>query len=323
MLPASGSATPSRAAWPSAIVKRFSYSALPTITPARLTWRRARERLEVLGRADPAGVQEAAADGLGDPARPPRCPGLRACRRDRRSCRRTTRRRGPQARIASAAGSSVVCVQPAVEIEPPRTSTETTIAARRRRGSRRGSRRRGTPRCRRSRARRRRAARRAPPSTVRRPPPYWTGTPVPWTIRRRCSIDARLAVLGAVEVDDVQVARARVDPALRGLERVVVVGRGVLEAALDEPHRAAADDVDRRVEDHAATPTARSCAAARARRARTSRGGTARPSRCRARRSTRTRSPYSPRPTTSSSVRRLGRRASARGRRPRPRRARR
>src|SRR4051794_3939004 len=64
---------------------------------------------------------------------------------------------------------------------------------------------------------------------------------------------ARLALLGAVEVDDVQVARARVDPAPRGLERVVVVGRGVLEAALDEPHRPAAHDVDRRVEDHAAT----------------------------------------------------------------------
>ena len=34
---------------------------------------------------------------------------------------------------------------------------------------------------------------------------------------------------GAVEVDDVQEARARGDPGLRGLQRVVVVGRGVLE----------------------------------------------------------------------------------------------
>src|SRR4051794_4771903 len=65
----------------------------------------------------------------------------------------------------------------------------------------------------------------------------------------------RLALLGAVEVDDVEIARAGVDPALRGLERVVVVGRGVLEAALDQAHGAAAVDVDRRVEDHAATPT--------------------------------------------------------------------
>ena len=64
---------------------------------------------------------------------------------------------------------------------------------------------------------------------------------------------ARLALAGAVEVDHVQVARAGVDPALRRLERVVVVGRGVLEAALDEPHRPAAHDVDRRVQDHAAT----------------------------------------------------------------------
>src|SRR3954452_7400390 len=66
---------------------------------------------------------------------------------------------------------------------------------------------------------------------------------------------ARLALLGAVEVDDVQVARAGVDPALGRLQRVVVVGGGVLEAALDEPHGAAAVDVDGRVEDHAATPT--------------------------------------------------------------------
>ena len=39
----------------------------------------------------------------------------------------------------------------------------------------------------------------------------------------------RRAGAGAVEVDDVQEARARVDPGLGGLERVVVVGRRVLE----------------------------------------------------------------------------------------------
>jgi hypothetical protein len=42
----------------------------------------------------------------------------------------------------------------------------------------------------------------------------------------------RLAALGAVEVDDVQEARARLDPRLRGLERVVVVDRRGVEVAL-------------------------------------------------------------------------------------------
>ena len=36
-------------------------------------------------------------------------------------------------------------------------------------------------------------------------------------------------------------------------QRVVVVDGRVLEAPLDEPHRATLEDVDRRVEDHAAT----------------------------------------------------------------------
>jgi len=63
----------------------------------------------------------------------------------------------------------------------------------------------------------------------------------------------RLARLGAVEVDDVEDARARVHPAPGGLERVVVVDGAVLEAALDEAHRLPLEDVDGRVEDHAAT----------------------------------------------------------------------
>ena len=62
----------------------------------------------------------------------------------------------------------------------------------------------------------------------------------------------RRAGARAVEVDDVQEARARLDPRLRGGQRVVVVDGLVLEAALDEAHRLAVEDVDGRVEDHAA-----------------------------------------------------------------------
>src|SRR3954447_19678663 len=54
---------------------------------------------------------------------------------------------------------------------------------------------------------------------------------------------ARAAGAGTVEVDDVKEPRAGVDPRLRGRERVVVVDRPVLEAALHEPHRLAVEDV--------------------------------------------------------------------------------
>ena len=75
----------------------------------------------------------------------------------------------------------------------------------------------------------------------------------------------RLAGAGAVEVDDVQEARAGADPRAGGLERVVVVRRRVLEVALDQAHRLAVHDVDRRVEDHA-TATAASAAKLRSMR---------------------------------------------------------
>ena len=89
-------------------------------------------------------------------------------------------------------------------------------------------------------------------SIDRSPPPYWTGTPSCGDLRE--VVDrARLAVAGAVEVDDVQVRGAGLDPVARGLQRRVGVHRLVLEAALDEPHRAAVLDVDGGVEDHAVT----------------------------------------------------------------------
>src|SRR4051794_15036467 len=113
---------------------------------------------------------------------------------------------------------------------------------------------------------------------------------------------ARLALLGAVEVDDVQVARARVDPAPRGLERVVVVGRGVLEAALDEPHRAAAVDVDRRVKDHAATPTRAKLRSSRSPSREDFSGWNCTPMTLPRSTIETNVAPYSPRPTTSSAL---------------------
>jgi hypothetical protein len=57
----------------------------------------------------------------------------------------------------------------------------------------------------------------------------------------------------AVEVDHVQVVGAGVDPRLRGRQRVVVVDGRLVVVALAQADRAPAEDVDRRVEDHAAT----------------------------------------------------------------------
>ena len=61
---------------------------------------------------------------------------------------------------------------------------------------------------------------------------------------------ARLAGAGAVEVDDVEEARAGVDPRLGRLDRVVVVDGLVLEATLDEADGLAVEDVDGGIEDH-------------------------------------------------------------------------
>jgi hypothetical protein len=62
-----------------------------------------------------------------------------------------------------------------------------------------------------------------------------------------------LAFARAVEVDDVQVARAGFDERAGGLERVVGVDGLVLEAPLAQPDGLAVADVDRRQQDHAAT----------------------------------------------------------------------
>ena len=64
---------------------------------------------------------------------------------------------------------------------------------------------------------------------------------------------ARRAGPRAVQVDHVQRARAGLDPGQRGVERVVAVDGPRGEVALHEAHGLAVEDVDRRVEDHAAT----------------------------------------------------------------------
>ena len=89
----------------------------------------------------------------------------------------------------------------------------------------------------------------------RRPPPTCTGTPSSPAIRSRWCEVLRRAGPRAVEVDDVQEARARLDPRARGLERVVVVDGLGVEVALHEAHRLAVGDVDRGVEDHDAACT--------------------------------------------------------------------
>ena len=63
----------------------------------------------------------------------------------------------------------------------------------------------------------------------------------------------RPAGLGAVEVDDVEEGGPVVGPAPGGVDRVGVVGGLALVVALQQAHRLAAADVDRRVEDHAGT----------------------------------------------------------------------
>ena len=95
-------------------------------------------------------------------------------------------------------------------------------------------------------------------STVRRPPPYWIGMPVSATIRRRWSSDFGSPERAPSRSTTCRKRAPAVDPGPRGLQRVVVVGGRVLEAALDQAHGLAVHDVDRRVEDHA-TATAASC----------------------------------------------------------------
>jgi hypothetical protein len=59
-----------------------------------------------------------------------------------------------------------------------------------------------------------------------------------------------LALARAVEIHEMQEARARVNERARGLQRVVGVDRLLVEVALAEPHRLPVADVHRREQDH-------------------------------------------------------------------------
>ncbi len=71
-----------------------------------------------------------------------------------------------------------------------------------------------------------------------------------------------LAAAGAVEIDDVECARASGDPPPGSLERIGVINGLRVEVALRQPHGLAVEDVDRRQEDHApAEAVVAACAA--------------------------------------------------------------
>ena len=253
-------------------------------TIARLETLTQPRRGDALGDREAALVEGAADDralevGAAPRARAPR--GRRACRRRRRrSPGRWSRRRSAPARRAPAPPSS----------RRPRSRCRGSGRRRARRARRRPRRRHGrSPRsspparpCRRGRRPRRRRARRVAPApaarnsgsrsaavpiTTRAAPAASTPSSAAVVAQAAADLDraldrggdpphrlevARLPRPGAVEVDDVQVLGALPGPAQRRVDRVGVVGRLALVVALHQPHRGAAADVDRRVEDHAA-----------------------------------------------------------------------
>ena len=90
-------------------------------------------------------------------------------------------------------------------------------------------------------------------SLERRPPPYWTGSPSsPAILAEVLEVDG-LAQPGPVEVDHVQRLGPRLGPAGGGGQGVARVRALGVEVPLDEPNRAAVEDVDRGVEPHPAT----------------------------------------------------------------------
>ena len=186
-------------------------------------------------------------------ARPPRRRGPRASRRGRRRCTRSCRTPRSRRRHRLRRLERGRLVQPAVATLPPRTSTDTSDPLGRARrapassssriGERRGAE--DHALARRPRARRRSRAR------VRSPPPNWTGTPSLAHDARRCS---RLtgAPRGRRRGRPRAGAGAPRGPFPRGRRAVARVLLLRVEVALHQAHGAAVEDVDRRVEDHAA-----------------------------------------------------------------------
>ncbi len=159
--------------------------------------------------------------------------------------------------MTSSAGSPVLSCQPETDTRPPRASMLTMTRSRkapRQSSSRSTSRSAAVPRMTRS----------TPASSAartdasdRRPPPSWTGTASSLVIAATWSRFAGRPALGAVEVDDVEEPRPRVDPRPGGLQRRVAVDGAVVEVALDQAHRLAVEDVDGGIEDHAGVRAAR------------------------------------------------------------------
>jgi hypothetical protein len=227
----------SSAACPSATVNRFSYSAFPTITPDRLTWRRRarashrlrdRSHLAEIGALELAVAVHVRVHERGDAAVVEQVDRLRG---------------GHLGRLRPARGGDEAAAHVDGDDDPRSESghdlvEEVDVAEG------------GGPDDR---------ALRAAPQRVA----HGVDGPQAAAVLHRDAgplrdpaqvlEGSRLALLGAVEVDDVQVPGAGVDPALGRLQRVVVVRRGVLEPAFHEANRPAAHDVDRRIEDHAAT----------------------------------------------------------------------
>ena len=182
-----------------------------------------------LERADPARVDQL-------PSRP-RAPtlatavagrGRRACRRGRRRCRRSCRTpvaraapRAPPRRVDARALSQPVRGDHARRARRPTRARARGRARRAPRAAARGSVNAAVPRI--TRVRRPPRGRASIASAERRPPPYCTGTPSLAGDRAQVLEVHRRAALRAVEVDHVQALGARLDPAARGRERVLVV----------------------------------------------------------------------------------------------------
>ena len=197
-------------------------------------------------------------------ARRTRCPGASPrwppCRRARR-CRRRCRRTRPHASATSS--GSVTSVVPSTARSTPASKTRSSV------------------------------------SIVRMPPPTSTCTPArPSTIAldvRRCS---RGSPSTAPSRSTTWIHSAPcVGPALRLVDRVVVVDGDGVEPPLPQPHDLAVEDVDRGKDDHVCAPSSTIRPKLReqpqARSPTTSPGGTARRRRSRAARPRRTASPYS------------------------------
>ena len=124
-------------------------------------------------------------------------------------------------------------------------------------------------------------------SASRSPPPTWIGHSTAAAIRRTASRFCGAPALAPSRSTTCRNSRPFAGPARGRVDRVGVVGGLALVVALQQPHRLAAADVDRRVEDHAGRArrrrSRRSWRAAAGRRRSTSRGGTGRRRRCRAR----------------------------------------